>query len=420
MDYPRIGERCWAQTLPCGLPVRIIPKAGFAQKRAFLAVNYGSIDTAFSLGGVPHRTPDGIAHYLEHKMFDLPEGSAANFFAATGASPNAFTSYDMTAYYFSCTDAFDENLRLLLRMVLTPYFTEESVEKERGIIAQEIRMYEDSPDSRVNEDLLEILYASHPVRVPIAGTVESIGHIRAEDLYDCHRAFYRPENMVLCVVGDVDPQHVMELVDACVQKHEAPLPMRDYGAPEAMRPLRAAKERRMEVSMPTFALGFKAESIPFGQDSLRASLVGAMASDLLMGDSSPLFESLYDTGLINSEFGSGFDSGKGSCVLIASGDSRDPQAVCAAVLKEAERIRAEGIDTERFTRLLRAQYGSYLRAIDSFDRICYRICSGYFSGADALRFPEAFEHITPQSILQFIDTVVRPERMALAVVRQEA
>ncbi len=419
MDYPRIGERCWAQTLACGLPVRIIPKAGFAQKRAFLAVNYGSIDTAFSLDGVPHRTPDGIAHYLEHKMFDLPDGSAANFFAATGANPNAFTSYDMTAYYFSCTDAFDENLRLLLRMVLTPYFTEESVEKERGIIAQEIRMYEDSPDSRVNEDLLEILYASHPVRVPIAGTVESIGHIRAEDLYDCHRAFYRPENMVLCVVGDVDPQHVMELVDACVQKHEAPLPARDYGAPETMHPLRATKERRMEVSMPTFALGFKAEPIPFGQDSLRASLVGAMASDLLMGDSSPLFESLYDTGLINSEFGSGFDSGKGSCVLIASGDSRDPQAVCAAVLKEAERIRAEGIDTERFTRLLRAQYGSYLRAIDSFDRICYRICSGYFSGADALRFPEAFERITPQSILQFIDTVVRPERMALAVVRQE-
>ncbi len=419
MDYPRIGERCWAQTLACGLPVRIIPKAGFAQKRAFLAVNYGSIDTAFSLDGVPHRTPDGIAHYLEHKMFDLPDGSAANFFAATGANPNAFTSYDMTAYYFSCTDAFDENLRLLLRMVLTPYFTEESVEKERGIIAQEIRMYEDSPDSRVNEDLLEILYASHPVRVPIAGTVESIGHIRAEDLYDCHRAFYRPENMVLCVVGDVDPQHVMEVVDACVQKHEAPLPVRDYGAPETMHPLRATKERRMEVSMPTFALGFKAEPIPFGQDSLRASLVGAMASDLLMGDSSPLFESLYDTGLINSEFGSGFDSGKGSCVLIASGDSRDPQAVCAAVLKEAERIRAEGIDTERFTRLLRAQYGSYLRAIDSFDRICYRICSGYFSGADALRFPEAFERITPQSILQFIDTVVRPERMALAVVRQE-
>ena len=199
MTFPRIGERYFEEKLPNGLTVRIVPKKGFAKKYAFLAVDFGSIDTSFTFEGKQYRVPDGIAHYLEHKMFDLPEGNAMDLFAACGAYPNAFTSYDVTAYHFTCTENFEEGLRILLRMVLTPYFTEESVEKERGIIAQEIRMYEDSAHSNVSEALFAAMFRNHPVKVSIAGTVESIEDITAQMLYDCYDAFYRPCNMILCV-----------------------------------------------------------------------------------------------------------------------------------------------------------------------------------------------------------------------------
>ena len=179
IEVPRLGERCLEHRLPNGLTIRVVPKPGFARKYAFFAVNYGSIDTKFTLEGREIRTPDGVAHYLEHKMFDLPDGDAMERFAAAGASPNAFTSYDMTAYYFSCTDRFQENFRTLLDMVAEPYFTEASVNKERGIIGQEIRMYEDSADSRLYENLFSAMFRHHPIRVPIAGTVESIADITA-------------------------------------------------------------------------------------------------------------------------------------------------------------------------------------------------------------------------------------------------
>ena len=202
-------------------------------------------------------------------MFDLPGQDAMELFAQYGGSPNAFTSYGMTAYYFSCTERFEDNLRLLLRMVTTPYFTPESVEKERGIIAEEIRMYEDSAQSRVGEDLFAALFAQHPIRVPIAGTVESIAAITPELLTACHRAFYRPDNMVLCVVGDVDAEAVRAVAEAEIAVPvEGALAQRDYGAAETMLPVRQRSERRMSVSMPTFALGYKCAPPAPGMDTM--------------------------------------------------------------------------------------------------------------------------------------------------------
>ena len=189
-DFPALGEHYFEEKLPNGLTVRVIPRPGFAKKFAFLATDFGSIDMRFSFAGKDCAVPAGVAHYLEHKMFDLPEGNAMEQYAEYGGGNNAFTNYTMTAYYFDCTEEFEENLKILLRLVTEPYFTPESVEKERGIIAQEIRMYEDSAESRVVEDLFDGMFRSHPVRVPIAGTVESIAEITAQSLYDCHAAFY--------------------------------------------------------------------------------------------------------------------------------------------------------------------------------------------------------------------------------------
>ena len=415
--YPKLGEQFYEQKLPNGLCVRVLPKPGFARRYAFLGVNFGSIDTHFTLGGREYRVPDGIAHYLEHKMFDLPEGDATEQFAAHGGSPNAFTSYTMTAYYFDCTEEFEENLRILLRLVTVPYFTPESVEKERGIIAQEIRMYEDSAESRVYEDLFRGMFAVHPVRVPVAGTVESIAEITPQALYDCHAAFYRPGNMVLCVAGDVDPETVVRIARELTSETSAPLPVRDYGAAEALSCPMPIQQRVMEVAMPTFAFGFKCA--PPAQDALmRREVLGDLAAEILAGESSELYQRLYERGLIDAGFSVGYESVKDACLLSASGDSTDPEAVQRALLSEAAHIANNGVDPAQFARLVKSALGRRTRDLDSFESICYLMGgSYYFDGVDYLRFPEVYASVTPEDVRRFLAETVQPERAALAVVR---
>ena len=415
--FPRIGEGYFEARLPNGMLIRVVPKRGFAQKYAFVGVDFGSIDTAFTLDGKPCRVPDGIAHYLEHKMFDLPDGNAMDGFARTGANCNAFTSYSMTAYYFSCTESFEENLSLLLRMVTTPYFTAESVEKERGIIAQEIRMYEDSPETQVSENLFAALYAEHPVRRPIAGTVESIGAITPELLYDCFRAFYRPANMLLCVVGDVDAEKVAELAAAVTGGEMQTPPQRDYGKKETMTPAQASVSRTMEVSMPTFAIGFKCEPPASGLEAMRREIIGDLAAEILVGESSALYQRLYEDGLIDAGFSAGYESVKDACQLSANGDSDAPEQVLEAILQEAERIRREGFGEELFRRLKKSSLGRRTRDLDSFESICYRICAYHFDGADYFRFPEAYASVTPADVRDFLAATVCRERAVLSVVQ---
>ena len=252
-DYPSIGETLWTGTLPNGLRLRIVPKPGFATRYAVLAADYGGAHRRFTLDGQSVDTPAGVAHYLEHKMFDLPNGdNALNILSANGADPNAFTSSGMTAYYFECTEGFEENLRMLLHFVSTPYFTDETVAKEQGIIGQEIRMGEDNPGLAVYYRLLKLLYARHPIRDRVAGTVESIREITAKTLYDCHRAFYAPSNLCLCVEGDVDPQRVLEIALEELPGEFLPAPKADFGEPEDLCPSQRLRREQMAVSAPTF------------------------------------------------------------------------------------------------------------------------------------------------------------------------
>lgn len=415
-DYDRIGETCYCAELSNGLTVRVVPKRGFARKKAFLAVNFGAVDTSFTLDGTPYRVPDGIAHYLEHKMFEQPDGDAMAAFARTDGFPNAFTSYAMTAYHFLCTEHFEENLRLLLEMVTTPYFTDENVEKERGIITQEIGMYEDDPHSRAGELLFGALFAEHPVRVPILGTVESIGRITPELLYLCHRAFYRPENMMLCVVGDVDPESVCRIAEETVK----PLPpvtlVRDYGKPTDLRPAAAKTQREMSISMPTFTLGYRCPPPRADEDILRREIVAELASELLAGESSPFYRRLYEAGLIDSSFGIGYESVGTACAFVADGDSDDPQAVTDELTREIARVQREGFETARFERLKRSAVGRRTRDLDSFESICYRICAYFFEGVDYFEFPRRYAEITQRETADFLREMLRPERASLAVI----
>jgi len=418
--YPHLGETVYERTLSNGLLSRVIKKPGFAKTYAFLAVNYGSMDTTFTWNGRSVSSPQGVAHYLEHKMFDMPDKNVMQLFSQYGGSPNAFTSYDITAYYVECTDHFRENFELLLSYVSTPYFTQESVEKERGIIAQEIRMYEDSADSRVYEKLFEIMYASHPIRNNIAGTVESIREISAETLYDCYHAFYVPENMMLCVVGDVEPEQVFEMAEQILPAVKSGAVQRDFGKPEQMQPERAMETCRMEVSMPMFALGFKTEPAAFGVDSMVQEVVGDLAAEILMGESSPLYTELYEENLIDSGFSCGYEGLKGASVLTASGDSQNPELVLERILQEAERIQRAGIDEALFLRLKKSALGRRMRDLDGFESICYRTCAYHFEGVDYFSFPEVFRAVSQEQVSQFLARTVCRERAAISLILPKA
>ena len=394
----------------------VVPKPGFTRKIAYFVTNYGSVHTSFTLDGQTYTTPAGVAHYLEHKMFDLPGRDVTAEFAALGAIPNAFTSYAHTAYYFSCTDNFTPALRLLLEFVSTPYFTEESVEKERGIIAQEILMYADSADSVVMEEMNAGLYHHHPIRVPIAGTVESIQEITAQTLYDCHRAFYHPANMTLCVVGDVDADEVAAIAGEILPKEKSPVAVPDFGLPEPQTALTAVSRREMDVAMTTFQLAFKCPPPAKGKDHAHQELVAEIAAEMLFGQSSQLYQWLYEDGLIDSSFGGGEEFTAGTAMLTCGGDSKDPEEVRSCILNEAKFLAENGLDQAAFDRIKRSFLGIRFKDLTSFDGTCFRLVAYSMEDHDYFDFPTLFEEVTIEEVRQFIADNVRPEKCALSIV----
>ena len=414
--YPRIGEEVIWVTLDNGLPVCIVPKKGFSRKYALFATRYGGMDMRFRLNGQWLDTPAGIAHYLEHKMFDTEDGNALQELAMNGAEPNAFTSNAITCYYFDSTEKFYENLEILLSFVSVPYFTDESVEKEQGIIGQEIGMIEDNPEWQVYKQLMQSLYHTSPARTPVAGSVESIREITAQTLYDCHRAFYTPANMCLVVVGDVEPQQVLDIARRVLPKDSGELIERDYGAEEPTEAARAYAEERMEVSMPLFLVGFKCPPQHGGEEQHRFAAIGELACDVLMGESSPLYARLYSRGLINGSFGAAFDILPGAAYAYAGGDSKDPKAVAEAILAEAQRLVREGVDEDYYKRIVNANFGAALRELNSFESIAVSMAEGRFQGYDPYRFPEIYDSITAADVLAFLRENVTRSHMALSVI----
>jgi predicted Zn-dependent peptidase len=416
MNYPKLGEQAFRRVLPNGLTVIVVPRAGATRKLCYFATDFGSIHRRFLLDGKEHAVPAGIAHYLEHKMFDLPERDVSAELAELGANVNAFTSYDMTAYYFSCTENFEKNLDILLEFVSTPYFTEESVRKEQGIIAQEIGMNRDAPESVVFERLMEQMYREHDIRTPILGTEQTIGEITVEDLYLCHRGFYVPGNMVLCVVGDVDPDRVEALALARLGSEPKPVAQKLPQGEGSMECITPEHRERMEVAMPTFQMGFKCEPIGIGPDSVRQELVADLAAEALFGESSELYLRLYEQGLIDQSFGGGFETVDGCAILMCGGDSREPETVRQAILEEAARIGREGVEEGAFLRMKRSAMGRRIRDLDSFDSTCFRMCAYHFARFDYFEFPRVYESVTVEEIQEFLRTVAQPERCALSVI----
>ena len=413
--YEKLDESCTHCRLANGLTVKVVPKKGFTRKLAYFVTDFGSIHTDFVMEGEQYHVPAGVAHFLEHKMFELPGRDVTAEFAALGANVNAFTSFDMTAYYFSCTANFEESLRLLLEFVSTPYFTPESVQREYGIIDQEIAMNEDAPDSREFELLMERMYENHPVRVPILGTRESIRQIDAEILADCHRAFYTPENMILCVVGDVDAEHVAQIAEEVLGTARRPAAQKLRPWPEEMKCHSQPETLRLEVAMPTFQIGFKSENAPRGQDALRTDVIGYLAAEVLFGEASPLYLKLYEEGIIDSSFGGGFETIDGCAMLTCGGDGDRAEEVRQALLDRAEELVKNGLDEQEFLRLKRGAMGRRIRDLDSFDAICFRQCAYHFLDFDYFRFPAVYADVKMEEVREFLARAVTMERSAMAI-----
>lgn len=408
--------------LPNGLDVYVIPKEGFSQTFALFTTKYGSIDREFVVPGETQSTivPDGIAHFLEHKMFEQESGEDVfQTFARYGASPNAFTSFDMTSYLFSCTDNVEENLNILLNYVQDPYFTDENVEKEKGIIGQEIRMYDDNPDWRVYFNLLAALYSEHPINIDIAGTVESISKIDKETLYKCYNTFYHPSNMNMVVVGDIDPAAIHNLIrENQAKKDFQRQPDISRIFPTEKAQVRQARvERKMPVSIPKVQFGYKDMSVGLtGADLLFNEYATGVGLEVLIGKSSPLFNQLYEQGVIDKRFGWSYDITPHYGHSIFGGSSKEPERLLETVEQAFAEAVKNGINEAEFNRARVKMIGQMLGELDSPRAICRSFATYTFREADYFSIVPLLESLTVDQVNQRLREHLKPELRSVSLV----
>ncbi|MBR2109018.1 MAG: insulinase family protein [Ruminococcus sp.] len=374
-----LGDEYYKIDHNSGLTIYLYPKPDYNSKYAIFGTRYGSVNNAFSLdGGEVKKVPDGIAHYLEHKMFECEDGDAFLKYAKTGANANAYTSFDKTCYLFSCADNFDESLNILLDFVQRPYFTEETVAKEQGIIGQEIRMYDDSAEWRVMFNMLENMYHTHPVQLDIAGTVESIAQITPELLYDCYYTFYNLNNMALCVAGDLTPDDILKTADKLLKPCEKHT-IESYFEDEPYEIVKDYVEQKFPVSVPLFNLGFKDKAHEVSQKEMAEIEI---LIEVLTSPSSELYKILDDKKLINQSFDSEYFNGQGYNAVFFSGESRNPREAAKVIREYITDIKQKGISAESFEIAKREVYGDAVSALNSVDNIANTMIEFHFNNID--------------------------------------
>ena len=403
---------------PSGLRIFVYPKQ-LTTSYAVLAVQYGSLDDRFLLDGEECTLPDGIAHFLEHKLFESEDGTDAfSAFSALGADANAYTSYTRTAYLFSCTENFSGALRELISFVTHPSFRRESVEREASIIAEEIRMYRDQPWERVYENMLRALYRRHPVRKNICGSVSSVGRITPEDLYTAYRAFYRPENMVLAVCGDVDSDEVLSIVEETLPTYGEAQSLSRVSTSDTGQVARAYIEEKMQVAKPLFCIGMKDAVLPKDpEERLRRELCMALLGELLFSQSGELYNSLFEKGLLTPAFTFGYSVGEGFAFECLSGESDDPAAVLREVKAYLKWVGDTGLDRAALERCRRALYADEVRAYDSTEEIANRLLSFAFEGTEMLSVAELLLQIGADELENLMRSFFLEDRFTLSVIR---
>ncbi len=420
LESRELGEKYTEYRHSSGLTVFIYPK-NFTTAYAMLSARYGSLDRVFRTEGEAFATvPDGVAHFLEHKLFEEEDGTDVfEKFAALGANANAFTSFEMTSYLFSATDKIQESLAVLLSFVTHPHFTEENVEKEKGIIAQEIGMYDDRASSRLYYSLLEGLYKRHNVRVNIAGTVSSIGEITPEVLYRCYNTFYHPSNMILAICGRVTDEEVMQTVESVLGTAFDPSPAIERAFPEEPTEIaKAYTELSMEIAKPMFALGVKDLSLKLdSEEALRRAYAVNILLRLFFSRSSSYFNSLYAKGLIDDSFDSMLEC-MGSCAyLMVSGESERPEEAFEELESFLKNIPEDAVTEEDFLRVKRAMYAENIRILDSTESIAYEMTDAALHGYTVWDESEALRSVTYEDVCDAANNYFKDKSFARVLIR---
>ncbi|HHY38188.1 MAG TPA: insulinase family protein [Clostridia bacterium] len=435
LEAPELSETLYWRILPGSLKAYVLPKPGYLKKHATFATNYGSIDSKFVIPetGELVEVPAGVAHFLEHKVFEEEDGNAFDKFAAWGASSNAYTTHSYTTYLFSTTENFELCLKYLLRFVQSLYLTDQNVQKEKGIIEQEVRMYEDMPEFKVLANLMRALFHEHPVRIEIGGTVESVRSINREILEKCYRTFYHPSNMVAFVVGDVNPEAVFDIMAKEMQriiegkrgavivpwngKKAEDTVIRRLYPEEPMLPKEKRVTHNMVVARPIVNIGFKdRRTSETGWDALMKEIATAFALEIVLGKGSDLYQSLYEEGLINEKFSMGYSSGKGYGLTVLHAETPDPERLEKVILEGLRRYQDKGLEEEDFIREQRKAIGQFLGVFNQPEEVAQYFNEYYFRGIHLFDYLEALTKITFEEVSARLEEHFDPQQCAVSMV----
>ena len=420
IESTKIKEKAYFEKLENGLNIIIIPKENTNKKYVIWGTNFGSIDNRFIMPGSNEEVfiPDGVAHFLEHKMFEQPNGTnSLDTLMALGLEANAYTTNDHTAYLFECSsDKFYEGLDELMDYVQSPYFTDENVEKEKGIIGQEIMMYDDDPGFKLYLNTMDCLYHKNAVKLDIAGTIESISKIDPDVLYKCYNTFYHPSNMTLVVCGNFKPEELIEEIKKRLKHKENQGEIKRIYEVEEDSINRKIKETNMEVSVPIFMIGYK-DKLPNSEEIVKKHIAIEVILNMLIGKSSELYKELYNNGDLLAEPDLDYEFSKQYAHVLISGQSKNPQVIYERFKTEVEKFKRNGLNEEHFERIKRKIYGDYVTEYNSVGDIARMFLSDSFKGINSFDYIEKYNTVTREYVEQVLKEVFDEEKMVLSVVR---
>ncbi len=415
------GETLYYKKHECGLDVFIMPRKDYSAGYAIFGTKYGSVDSEFVVPGETEVTkvPDGIAHYLEHKMFDQPDGSNVfDKFSELGGNANAFTSFNSTAYLFGAADNIEENLKVLLDYVQSPYFTEESVQKEQGIIGQEIKMYDDNGPWRVFFNLLGAMYHNHPVNKDIAGTVESISHITPELLYKCYNTFYNLSNMMIFVTGDINPTAIENCIDSGI-KNNNPFneEIKKIYPDEPKSVCKKKVEQSLSVSMPLFMIGFKDTDTGYSGDKLLEKFIEvSIINKMLFGKGTEFYKELADSGLINDNFSYDYTAQPDYGHVTIEGESADAELVYDKIISYVDKMKKEGLSEDDYERTKKVIWGDYIRSYNDVENFAHAFLNSYMMDTMYTNFENAYKMITFEKITDRFNNLFDTEKTSISII----
>lgn len=421
IDCKKIKEQAYVEILENGMKVIIVPKAESSKKYVIWGTNFGSIDNNFIVPetGEEVKLPDGVAHFLEHKMFEQPDGSnSLDTMMALGLDVNAYTTNDHTAYLFECSDDnnFYKGLDELMDFVQSPHYTNENVEKEKGIIGQEIMMYDDDPGFQLYLNTLQCLYSKNAIRVDIAGTIESISGIDPDMLYKCYHTFYNPSNMVLCVCGNFDPDSMLEEIKRRLKDSKNPGEIKRIYEEEPDDIYKKSVEKVMPISMPIFMIGIKDKTVSVDEKAKR-HLAIEIILNLLIGKSSELYKELYNSQIVTAEPDLEYEFSKNYAHILISGQSNNPQKVEKMFKDEVKNLKSRSINKEDFERIKRKLYGQFVTEFNDVSNIARLFLADSIKEVNTFDYVEKYDDITINYTTQILNEVFDEEKMVLSVIK---